>query len=176
MPRPSKLTPETVTRIDQAIRMGATYELACKFAGISYQTFRNWITRAEAELQRRDNPNVKEGTKQWVDEQPYVELFDALQKAEGDAAVGWLAKIEKAANDGNWQAAAWKLERRYPADYNRNRTEVTGADGGSIRTQQTNVNIAAESAHDASNILKQLAELGAIPSVTSQSHHDTDTE
>ncbi len=30
-----------------------------------------------------------------------------------------LAKIQKAAADGNWQAAAWWLERRYPADWGR---------------------------------------------------------
>ena len=33
--------------------------------------------------------------------------------------MGWLAKIEQAANQGHWQAAAWKLERRYPQEYGR---------------------------------------------------------
>lgn len=56
------------------------------------------------------------------------------------------------------------------------RTELANADGKPFQTQQTNVNIAAESAHDASNILKQLEDLGAIPSPTSDSGHDTETE
>lgn len=56
------------------------------------------------------------------------------------------------------------------------RTELANADGKPFQTQQTNVNIAAESAHDASNILKQLAELGAIPSPTGDSGHNTETE
>lgn len=129
MARPTKLTPDVQEKITQALRMGATYDLACKYAGISYQTFRNWITRAENELQRVSDNARASVTKA---EHPYVELFDAVQKAEGDAAIGWLAKIEKAANDGNWQAAAWKLERRYSKDYNRNHTEHTGADGGAI--------------------------------------------
>jgi hypothetical protein len=48
-----------------------------------------------------------------------VAFHDAVKEAEGKATVGWLAKIEKAASEGNWTAAAWKLERRYPNDYGR---------------------------------------------------------
>lgn len=40
------------------------------------------------------------------------------------------------------------------------KTEVNST----MQTTQTNVNIQADNAHDASNILKQLADLGAIPS------------
>jgi hypothetical protein len=56
------------------------------------------------------------------------------------------------------------------------RTEIANAPGESLRMQQTNVNIAAESAHDASNILKQLAELGAIPSEPSAADNHAETE
>ncbi len=45
----------------------------------------------------------------------------------------WLAKIEKAASDGAWQAAAWKLERRYPHVYGRVVNEHVGRDNGPIR-------------------------------------------
>jgi hypothetical protein len=34
MARKTKLTPETIQRITQAISMGATYELASKYGGI----------------------------------------------------------------------------------------------------------------------------------------------
>ncbi len=54
--------------------------------------------------------------------------------------------------------------------------EVTGKDGGAIKTEQINVNINAENAHDAGNILKQLAELGAIPPARSESGHDSEAE
>jgi hypothetical protein len=43
-----------------------------------------------------------------------------------------LAKIEKAASDNNWAAAAWKLERRYPDVYGRTVQEHTGKDGKAI--------------------------------------------
>lgn len=108
--RRSKYTPETVDKLTQAIRLGATYQLACDYADISMQTFITW---------RNTKP----------------EFLEAIKRAEGTAAVTWLAKIEAAASDGNWQAAAWKLERRYPDHYGRNRVELTGANGGPVRVE-----------------------------------------
>lgn len=111
MGRRSKYTPETVKKLTDAIKLGATYELACGYAGISFETFRQWRDRKPA-------------------------FLDAIKAAEGVAAVGWLAKIEKAASDGTWQAAAWKLERRYPEEYGRQgtqRIENVGDGGGPMR-------------------------------------------
>lgn len=115
MPRPTSLTPDTQARVVEAIKQGATYELAAKFAGISYDTFNNWRKRGRAELERLQNPNTKPRDK----EARYVQFFEAVEKAEGDATVHWLAIIQKAAFGGNWQAAAWKLERRYYRAYGR---------------------------------------------------------
>jgi transposase len=94
MGKPSKLTPEVQKRIVDAIQLGSTYELAAQYGGIVYETFRVWMDK-------------------------YPAFSAAVKEAEGKAAVQWLAKIEKAANDGAWQAAAWKLERRYPGEYGR---------------------------------------------------------
>ncbi|HXI16471.1 MAG TPA: hypothetical protein VNM48_08870 [Chloroflexota bacterium] len=106
----SKLTPEAQTRICEAITMGAIYEHAAAYGGITYETFRVW---------REKNPAFSL----------------AVKDAEGRAVVGWLAKIEQAATDGAWQAAAWKLERRYPQDYGRTVQEHQGKDGGPIQTE-----------------------------------------
>jgi hypothetical protein len=108
--RRSKYTPETVDKLTQAIRLGATYKLACDYAGIDVSTLHDWV-------------NTK------------PEFSTAIKDAEGKGALGWLAKIEQAASDGNWQAAAWKLERRYPEMYGRQRMEITGADNGPIQTE-----------------------------------------
>lgn len=112
MARNTKYTPETVKRIVDAIRLGATHELACHYGGIDHATFYRWIQR-------------------------YSEFSDAIKEAEGAGAIGWLAKIEKAANDGNWQAAAWKLERRYPRQYGRMVHELTGKDDGPVQVEIT---------------------------------------
>jgi len=92
--RPTKYTPETVKKIVDAIRVGATFRLACMYAGISEDTFMAWRQR-------------------------YSDFADAVKSAEGAGAAAWLGMIEKAAQEGNWQAAAWKLERKYPREYGR---------------------------------------------------------
>lgn len=102
--RPTKYTPETTKKIIDAVRVGSTFRLACAYAGISEDTFALWRTR-------------------------YADFAEAIKEAEGAGAVGWLAKIEKAANDGVWQAAAWKLERRYPSEYGRQVIEHAGEVG-----------------------------------------------
>jgi transposase len=94
MARPTKYTPEVVGKVTQAIKLGATYELAAAYAGIAESTFYDWQARKP-------------------------EFSEAVKSAEGTAAVGWLARIEQAASAGNWTAAAWKLERRYPEMYGR---------------------------------------------------------
>ena len=101
MARPTKYNDEVVERILHAIRLGATYDLACSYGGISADAFAAWRKK-------------------------YPDFAEKVKDAEGSGAVGWLDKIEAAARDGNWQAAAWKLERRYPHAYGRNVTEVTG--------------------------------------------------
>lgn len=94
MARPTKYTPETAKKIIEAIRVGATHELAAAYAGINQDTLTNWKKR-------------------------YSDFSDAVKEAEGMAAVKWLAVIDKAAQGGAWQAAAWKLERKYPQQYGR---------------------------------------------------------
>ena len=103
---PSLYTEERIERILEALRMGATYTLACNYAGVSYRRFREWMVDAEE-----------------VEGSQYAGLPEMVAEAEGIAAVGWLAKIEKAATEGVWQAAAWKLERRYPRDYSLTRRD-----------------------------------------------------
>jgi len=102
MARPGKYDPAVVARIVQAVEMGATYELACGYAGISESTFYAWKKKPE--------------------------FLESLKAAEGRAAVKWLAQIEQASREGTWQAAAWKLERRHPQDYGRTITEHQGSD------------------------------------------------
>lgn len=110
MARRSKYTDDVVQRLTDAIRLGATYAMACSYAGITFETFNQWRNAKPA-------------------------FSDLVKEAEGDAVVQWLTKIEQAANDGNWQAAAWKLERRYPHDYGRTVHEQQQSGELTIRVQ-----------------------------------------
>lgn len=100
--RPTKYTEERADKIVQAIRVGATFRLACQYAGIDEDTFAAWRKR-------------------------YSDFAERVKEAEGAGAIGWLAVIEKASVK-SWQAAAWKLERRYPHEYGRtvHETEQSG--------------------------------------------------
>lgn len=93
-PGQTKRTPEVDARIQQALELGAPHCHAAAYGGISDDTFKRWLDRD-------------------------ADFADLVKKAEARAVVGWLAKIEKAANEGNWTAAAWKLERRYPEQFGR---------------------------------------------------------
>lgn len=107
--RPSKLLldPTIQDRMVEAIKLGATYEHACQYAGISYTpTFLSWMKRGFNDLNEEADSI-------------YADFYKAVRKAGGDATIGWLKKIEAAADGGVWQAAAWKLERRYPHIYGR---------------------------------------------------------
>ena len=96
MARPTKLNPLVLTRLTQALGMGATQKVACLYAGISEHTLIAWKKRGEKEalrLEKSDKATPREH------EAPFLTLFTSLQKAEGEAAILWLAKIEQAATD-----------------------------------------------------------------------------
>jgi len=118
MARPTKLTPETQQKIITAIQAGNYQETAAKYAGITPNTFYQWMHKGEG-------PKAKT---------PYREFREAVEKARSAAEIRNVALIQQAGNDGSWQAAAWYLERSYPTRWGRqNRVELTGADGGSVK-------------------------------------------
>ena len=98
MGRPTKLTPEVQAKVVEALRLGAPRKLAAEYAGIAYDTLREWCLRRGP---------------------AYVAFAVALKEAESKGSVAALAKIQKAATDGQWQAAAWLLERRDPENFGR---------------------------------------------------------
>lgn len=117
MGAPTKLTPKTQDIIVNAIQLGSTYTLAAQAAGIAYNTFNEWMKAGEA---------AKRGKKR--------EFYDAVKKAEGQRAARWLERIERSAMAGNWQAAAWKLERIHPDDYGRHKVEVKHSGSIDVRS------------------------------------------
>ena len=66
----------------------------------------------------------------------YVEFLEAVKKAEAEAEALRVSRISKAGKEGNWQADAWYLERRYPDRWGKRVQEVTGKDGGPLEYVQ----------------------------------------
>lgn len=108
MGRPTRYTPEVVTKITNAIRAGNYREPAARMAGVSPTSLYAWQAR-------------------------YPEFAEAIQKAEAEAE-GRMVAIVAAAAPKSWQAAAWWLERKQHERWmRRDRIEQTGAEGGPIQ-------------------------------------------
>jgi transposase len=113
------LTDELIERLANTIRGGAYVETAAAFCGISKDTFYRWLRMAESE-----------GATELL-----LKLSDAVKKAMAEAELRDLHVIDKAAQEGVWQAAAWRLERKYNDRWGRQsriQLEHSGPDGKPI--------------------------------------------
>jgi len=139
---PTKLTGEVIALLTQALRTGAYVETAVAHVGIHKDSYYRWIRKGRDERLRIDT-----GGKPRKSFGLFLELYDAVEKAQAAAEVRDLAIISKAA-ENHWQAAAWKLERRNPGRWGRTRHEITGADGGPLAVANWSELIAAAADDD----------------------------
>lgn len=125
MGRPTKLTEAVQWAICDGIRRGLTFRHAAALAGVHVATFCRWRERGREAMSGR-----------------YRDFCDAVEKAETECRVALLGVIRRAATEPSierrtrtrddkvvetveierppdWHAAAWNLERRYPAEFGR---------------------------------------------------------
>jgi transposase len=102
MARPSKLTPEIKKQIGENIALGMTYALAAASAGITYQTFNDWMNKGK---------NSKSGE--------YFEFYKHIQKCNADGALKCLQHLKESVDTGDCRVCMWILERRFPESYGR---------------------------------------------------------
>jgi hypothetical protein len=91
------------------LRAGAFHKCAAEGASISFQTYKNWLKRGEA------------------GEEPYASFAIKAAKARADDAMRSISVIERAQLrrprpedgqvEGDWKAAAWLLEHKYPQEF-----------------------------------------------------------
>lgn len=94
MGRPSKYSPERAKLITDAVRSGVWLEDACLDAGVSVATAYNWSKAGDE-----------------AGSGPLYDFACALRKARREANAPHLANIH-AAEEKDWKAAAWYLERK----------------------------------------------------------------
>ena len=94
-----KLTKDFVKEAAKLISGGLTNRDACAVLGVSETAFYRWLQEPRKGLE--------------------VELWEAIEKAKATRKAFMLQSITSAARNGTWQAAAWYLERQYPAEYAR---------------------------------------------------------
>ena len=114
---PTKLTPELTERILTSIRMGNYVDVAAIGAGIPRDRIKEWLFKGA-----KGHRTYKQFT---------LDISQAIAESEERD----LSLIDMAAMQGFWQAAAWKLERKFPNRWGKiQKVEMTGAEGGPIET------------------------------------------
>lgn len=134
--RPTKLTPKLQKEIMTVIRSGNYIETACAYVGINKDTYYEWMKRGAREIDRVEN-NPKARVRK--DEKKYVDFSKEMTKALAHAEIRDVAIIAKA-GETNWQASAWRLERKFPQKWGRKENysiEHSGKDGNPIETNHT---------------------------------------
>ena len=91
-----KLSNEGVKEAVKLTKMGLLDKDIAAYFNVTPETFSRWINHPRTDNQRQ--------------------LCQALKKAEVERKGALLGRILKA-SDETWQAAAWLLERRYPAEF-----------------------------------------------------------
>lgn len=100
--------PDKVQLLLASIRDGNYRETAIRQAGISKQTFYNWLKRAEA------------------GDVPAMAFVDALEKAEADAEAETVANVRKASQLPQfWAAGMTYLERKHPDKWGRRQDDAS---------------------------------------------------
>lgn len=116
MPQLTKLNAETSAQILDSLAIGATYNDASEMAGVTSQTFRNWMRRGEA---------ARSGI--------YFEFFGNVKRAEATARIKFTRALYLASGEtGGWRAALEFLKRRDRLNWG-DTVDVTSA-GAAIST------------------------------------------
>jgi glycosylphosphatidylinositol transamidase (GPIT) subunit GPI8 len=102
MTRPTKLNDEVTKIICENIELGLSYSLAAQGAGITSETFIQWMKKGEA-----------------GDDKSFMDFHASVKKADTICAKRCLEHIREAGDHGTWTASAWLLERRFK-DYSKN--------------------------------------------------------
>ncbi len=92
----TKITPELIELIKEHLEEGNYDMIAAQAAGITRQTFYNWIRKGKTD---------KEGI--------YYDFYRMVEESKATGEVKLIAVIKKASNR-TWTAAAWILERSRP--------------------------------------------------------------
>jgi len=111
MARRTKLSEELIKEAYELVASGNYIKDVYPILGIGEVTWYRWL---------REGEKAKSGLKR--------QFWQAIKKAEKEAIVKNVGVIQKAAEQGNWQAAAWWLERRYYEDWGRKEKVDLAAD------------------------------------------------
>lgn len=106
------LSTEMSSQFCGAVSQGMPEKYAAELIGVDEQTITYWKTAAN--LARN-----KKASKVTKNDVHYLAFLADLEKARSIARLSRIKVIQKAADGGAWQAAAWWLERMCPGSFGR---------------------------------------------------------
>lgn len=124
--RPTKLNDKVQHKIVTAIKQGNYIETASAYAGINKSTLYDWLKRGQREIDRVSKDGRLRVRKK---EQKYVEFSNLVEKALAESEMRDVLLIGKAA-ETQWQASAWRLERKFPDKWGRKVQQQIEHSGG----------------------------------------------
>ena len=97
-----------------ALCTGSGRNAACRYAGISHQQFKEYLSL----------------------DLDFLDQVESAEQARAVHSVQRILDIGEGAAVGDWRALAWFLERKFPDEWGRrDRLAVTGKDGGPLQVQ-----------------------------------------
>lgn len=125
--RPIEATDEVLARVAEHVAEGNYIETACDLEGVSIHTARPLMRHGLAELRRM----ALDGDKNPAPELARAVHFAlAIRQARAKAEKDDLDVLRTAAKGGQWQACAWRLERRQPDRWGRRERHEHSGPGG----------------------------------------------
>ena len=122
-----EITPEIQTLLVEQIEAGQPIRYACALAGIGETAFFSWLEKG-----REDGCKPE-----------YADFAKAITRARGRKVHRLLKSIEDAGGiesavtgQRDWKALAWLAERTEPEFFSpKQKTEITGKDGGPVQVE-----------------------------------------
>ena len=103
--------PDIITELVNARKKGLPIKYCAFTVGVSNNTLRNWIDRGENDILAGKNT-------------PYAKLAYEIRLAYAEFVGKNINNIQQNADDGNWQASAWLLERMAPEEFSQSSRAV----------------------------------------------------
>lgn len=125
--RPTKLTPEVLEDVRRLLPTALYLETVGDYLGIGRTSIHRWLKRGAKEKHRLErNSSAKPRKKEAI----YLEFWNVYKRALAEGELYSIGVIRKASTtqvnaegevmqQGQWQAAAWQLERRFPDRWGR---------------------------------------------------------
>jgi hypothetical protein len=172
--RPTLLTSELIEDFRRLLPTALYLETVGDYLGVERTTWRKWLKRGRKEADRLRNSDVDPDPQESL----FLEFFHTHKKSLADGELKDLGTILKASEDqyeivetqaatetepaktekkllrrGEWQAAAWRQERRQPKRWGKkDAVEVTGKNKGPIEV----VEVVVTTREQAAEVLARL--------------------